>query len=152
MLQKKDWIGSKERPASVPVWYGVSKNNELQVDALTGATPAGSSYEIKWQIPREMLNRKLTVFIEANVSFDYNDHYQKDASKDSPGFSDVNGQPSLIWKGYIWAGSKNSSVKPEIHGHGHVLGKDHKIYKDMSGITTAKNLFHYIKIIYDNGE
>ena len=149
---KKEWIGSKDRPSSVPVWYGISKNKEQKIDALTGATPAGSSYEIKWQVPGEMLNKKLTVYIEANVSFDYNGYYQKEASTDSPGFSDVNGQPSLVWKSDLKAGSKDITVKPELYGHGQVLGKDHQIYKDMSRITTAKKLFHYIKIIYTNGK
>jgi hypothetical protein len=39
-------------------------------------------------------------------------------------------------------------LAPEIIGHGHVLGKDHRINPDVSTLITAKETFQYIGISY----
>ena len=63
---------------------------------MTGATPGGDVHSIRWEIPKKYNGKPLSVFIEANVSFDYNEFYVKD--EDSPGYSDFNGQPSMVWR------------------------------------------------------
>jgi len=148
---EKKWFGSKERPSSIPVWYGINNKNKIKVDAISGATPSGSSYEIKWQIPKKLIGKTIDIYIEANVSFDYNSFYKKKAKKGTASYSGVNGQPSLIWMTSLNMEKTSVSAKPEIIGHGHIMGKSHKIQKDLSQITTAKNLFNYIKIIYSKG-
>jgi hypothetical protein len=149
---KEKWFGSKKRPSSVPVWYGIKKTEQkLKVDSISSATPSGNSYSILWQVPESLKGKKLNIYFEANVSFDYNKYYPKNAAKQAKNFTDVNGQPSLIWMTSIKTGQENITKKPVIIGHGHTLGRSHEIDRNLSKITTAKNLFHYIKVIYNRG-
>lgn len=149
---KNKWFGAEVRPSSLPVWYGFNKNLKKFLDATTGATPSGKVFTIKWQIPKNLESKKVTIYMEANVSFDYNEYYKKGLKADNPAFSDVNGQPSIIWKADLTFNNQKQSVHPEIAGHGHVLGKDHSIKKDLSKITTAKNLFNYVNCKYSPGK
>jgi len=116
---------------------------------VTGATPGGDMHTIRWAIPEKYAGKNVMVFIEANVSLDYNEFYSKD--EDSPGFSDVNGQPSVVWRTAFPVDDTPRQLTPDIIGHGHVLGKDSAIDPDMSGITTAAGLFNYIEISYQPG-
>ena len=106
---------------------------------------------IYWQIPDKLKNKNINLFFEANIAFDYNYYYKKGTKKGSPGYNDVNGQPSLVWNSSFNLSNKFVSKVPKIIGHGHVLGKDHEIDKDISKITTAKNLFGQINFIYSPG-
>ena len=145
------WMFADRRPGALPVWSGIRPEKEdPEIDAVTGATPGGNSHTIRWKIPNTYNGKILSVFIEANVSFDYNDFYTKD--KTSPGFSDVNGQPSVVWQAEFAADNIPRQLPPEIAGHGHVLGKDSAIDPDMTHITTAAALFDYIGISYQPGE
>ncbi len=148
---KDKWLFADERPGALPVWSGIRPERVgPEIDAVTGATPGGDVHTIRWAVPEACAGKNLSVFIEANVSFDYNDFYSKDET--SPGFSDVNGQPSVVWRAEFAAGTTPRQVSPEIIGHGHVLGKNSEIDPDMSGITTAAGLFDYIGISYQPGE
>ena len=147
---KNDWYFADERPGSLPVWFGVkSKEEKLNLDAVSGATPGGDSHVIYWPVPESYHNKNVTVFLEANVSFDYNEFYTKE--KDKPGFSDVNGQPSILWQVSFKIDGAPKGVTPEVIGHGHVLGENSNIDPDMSKITTALELFNYIHITYYPG-
>lgn len=148
---KDKWLFADERPGALPVWAAIRPQKQgLEIDAVTGATPGGDTHTIRWAIPKTYTDKNLTVFIEANVSFDYNDFYSKD--EDSPGFSDVNGQPSVVWRAAFPVDDTPRQLNPDIIGHGHVLGKDRAIDPDISRITTAAGLFDYIKISYQAEE
>ena len=150
---KGKWIMADERPSSVPVWYGAAKGEKkgpsAEIDGITSATPSGKMVTHLWQVPDAMAGKALTVYIEGNVSFDYNEFYRKDAPAGDPGYSDVNGQPSLVWRARIDTSKGQGSVTPVLAGHGEVLGRDHRINEDLAGITTARGLFHYIKVVYE---
>ena len=148
---KNEWTMADSRPESIPVWYGLTTREEaggpLTVDAVSGATQEGEAAEILWQVPNDLVKKKIDLYIEANSSFDYNEYYNK--SEDGPGYSGTNGQPSLIWHAELDLSENISDpVTPEIIGHGHVLGADHRIYADVSNITTARETFEYIGITY----
>jgi len=146
---KNTWILAESRPESVPVWYGVKQESksDLNLDAVSGATPAGEAAVILWQVPQNLINKNVDVYIEANNSYDYNDYYTKE--KGTPGYSAANGQPSLIWKARLDLSEKMSeAISPEIIGHGHVQGLNHQIDPDVSKITTANETFQYIGIRY----
>jgi len=147
---KNSWMFADERPSAAPVWSGTG-GRAADVDSVTSATPSGETFTHEWQVPEALRGKKLEIFIEANIAFDYNEHFPKDAPKDSPAFSDVNGQPSLVWRARIEDASKDAAVTPALIGHGHVLGKDHEIDADLSRITTAKNIFGYVKLAYSAG-
>ncbi|MFZ2631709.1 MAG: hypothetical protein WA081_08790 [Desulfosalsimonadaceae bacterium] len=147
---KDNWMFADERPSALPVWAGVRPQKQSpEIDAVSGATPSGEVHTILWDIPKKYEGKDLTVFIEANVSFDYNAYYSKDET--SPGFSDVNGQPSVVWRSLLYIDDGPVQMTPEIVGHGHVLGKNSAIDPDMSKITTAAELFNYINISYHSG-
>ncbi len=148
------WILAENRPESVPVWYGVrqkeQKESGLQIDAMTGATPSGETAVIQWQVPEHLLAKQVSLFIEANSSYDYNDYYTD--QKGAAGYSGANGQPSLIWKAELDFSTSNAEeIHPEIIGHGNLWGKDHKIYTDLSRVTTARDTFLYVGIRYVKG-
>lgn len=149
------WILAENRPESVPVWYGVRQKEQnesgLQIDAMTGATPSGETAVILWQVPGHLLDNQVNLFIEANSSYDYN-HYYTD-QKGAAGYSGANGQPSLIWKAELdFSNSGDVDINPDIIGHGHLLGEDHKIYTDLSHVTTARDTFLYISIRFFDGK
>ena len=144
---KNKWMFADERPGALPVWLGVRQEKQgPDIDAVSGATPSGEDHAITWQIPEKYNGKDLTVFIEANVSFDYNDFYTREES--DPGFSGVNGQPSVVWQVLFTIDDSQKQLTPGIVGHGHVLGKNNAVDSDMSGITTAAELFNYINITY----
>ena len=145
------WILADSRPESLPVWYGIQKkehaDNSLNIDAVSGATQSGETAVIYWPVPPAILNKQVHIYIEANNSFDYNDYYSK--NKKAAGYSGTNGQPSLIWKASFLLSDENiEGIEPEIIGHGHILGKDHQVYPDVSHITSARKTFQYIGISY----
>ena len=150
---KDSYWGADTRPYALPVWYGI-RNIEprMTVDAVTGATPSGESFSIRWNVPPELQGKTVDVHIEANIAFDHNGAFPKSAKAGETNFSEVNGQPSLVWTARLTLAKTGQEVSPSISGHGQVLGKDHAIYSDISKVTTAKGLFHYIKLIYAPGK
>lgn len=148
---KNEWTLADSRPESIPVWYGLAAQAEaegpLTVDAVSGATQEGEAAEILWQVPDDLVGKKIDLYIEANSSFDYNAYYTKNEGE--PGYSGTNGQPSLIWHAELdLSESISDPVTPGVVGHGHVLGTDHQIDPDVSKITTARETFEYIGITY----
>lgn len=145
-----NWTFADARPSATPVWNGV-KNRErrLDIDGISGATPSGEIHTVIWQIPRKLLHKKIDIYIEANVSFDYNEYFTDDEKQE--GYSGVNGQPSLIWKTEVECNDNDWEHTPMLMGHGHVNGADTQIHDDLEKITTAKQLFEYIKIQYISG-
>ena len=148
---KNNWHFADSRPEAIPVWYGIQKleieNHKFDVDAVSGATPKGEAAVIYWSIPKALRGKTVDLYIEANNSFDFNDHYHK--KKGEPGYSKANGQPSVIWKASIdFSNQSLEGISPEIIGHGNLLGKDHRVTPDISKITTAAKTFQAIRISY----
>ncbi|MCU0849331.1 MAG: hypothetical protein MUD12_15725 [Spirochaetes bacterium] len=150
------WFGASTRPDAMPVWYAAARDEkkavmESGIDAVTGATPSGETCEILWQAPEGFRGKAVELYIEANISFDYNDFYKKGLPENDPAFNGVNGQPSVVWLSRITLGGGEKEYTPKIAGHGHPMGKDGKVYADMSKITTARTLFSYISVKYFPG-
>jgi len=148
---KNAWNFASSRPEAIPVWSGVNKIEKRQrvfdADAVSGATPKDETARIYWQIPDSLKDRTVDIYIEANNSFDFNKHYTK--KKGKPGYSGANGQPSLVWKTSIDFSHKALlNISPEIIGHGHLFGENHRLFEDTSKITTAAKTFQEIRISY----
>lgn len=148
---KNDWNFASSRPEAIPVWYGVNKIEKRQrrfdIDSVSGATPKNGKARICWQVPERLRDKKAYLYIEANNSFDFNNHYTK--KKGSPGYSGANGQPSLVWKASIdFSRTTPQDILPEIIGHGDLFGENHRLFDDVSTITTAANTFREIRISY----
>ena len=148
---KNTWTFADSRPEAIPVWYGVNKIEKRQhafdIDAVSGATPKEEAARIYWQIPDSLQDKTVDIYIEANNSFDFNRYYNN--KKGKPEYSGANGQPSIVWKASIDFSQKAPrTVSPEIIGHGHLFGENHRLYEDISKITTAADTFREIRIGY----
>jgi len=148
---KNDWSFAKRRPEAIPVWYGVNKIEKRQrtfdIDAVSGATPTDEMVQIYWQIPDYFKGKAVDLYIEANNSFDFNDHYTR--KKGTPGYSGANGQPSLIWKAsLVFKDNSLRDISPQLIGHGDLFGENHRLFEDISSITTAAQTFQDIRISY----
>jgi hypothetical protein len=145
--------GKSIRPAALPIW--LHKRQQLEgvalmptpeapvADAYTGATPAGN-LKIN-ATSKASLPQRFRVVAEVNQPWDWNNAWNNDKY---PGNSDykTSAQPSLLYMVEI----DLNNLMPEYHlnviGHGHYAGADGKLYTDISGITSAKEIFSQIKL------
>ena len=143
----------KRRPEALPYWSHkrgikapdglyVPLNNATDLDAVSGATPTGN-FIIKSKSDLNSL-KHYNVMLEVNQSYDWNSYYTKDKFPDDDIYSGSGqvGQPSLIYTTAV----SSQDIKDNIYkimqliGHGHHSGKNGKLYKDLSHISTAKQI------------
>ncbi|WP_272150193.1 hypothetical protein [Tenacibaculum aiptasiae] len=141
------------RPEALPYWShkrGIQEadglyillENSADLDAVSGATPT-SNFIINSKANINS-NNDYRVLMEINQSYDWNDYYSKTRFPNDSIYSGSGqvGQPSLIYASIV----KNSQLSTTTHkimnliGHGHYSGKNGQLYKDLSKITTAKNI------------
>ena len=136
-----------QRPGMLPVRDGANKGASL--DAVSSATPSGSEAALELQIPESFKGKKLTFYIEANASYDFNGYYKEGLKSGDTGYSDVNGQPSVVWTATAdTAAHPSGEVEAAVAGHGDVLGASGNIDAGMANVTTAATLLSGIKITY----
>jgi hypothetical protein len=140
------------RPGALPVW-SAAKSHETgdAADTVSTATPTGSA-ELTVQLPGRYKGKKITLYIEANASYDYNTYYAEGLKSGDAGYNDVNGQPSVVWAATIdTAANPSGTVTPAVAGHGDVLGSTGTVDGDMANITTAASILQNITISYSMG-
>ena len=108
--------------------------NKPYPDAVTGATPK-ASFTLQSKFAKS--NEPVVICLELNSAFDTNEAYKAQKQFDA---IDINGQPSLVYKATLTPDSKGKEVKLELAGHGGNTADDGKLYTDLSGITTAKDM------------
>jgi hypothetical protein len=121
--------GLKNRPGALPVWSGVR-----DADVTSGATTQKKA-ALTLNIPDAFAGQKLTLFIEANASYDYNNYYAEGLKEGEEGYNDVNGQPSAVYSAAIDMTAASGSASPTLAGAGDVLGADHSLH-DADHLTT----------------
>lgn len=142
----KSWIMSPKegRPESLPVWYHASQFDpskkaapDLELDAVTGATPKGGVV-----FDATLDDRAYVIRAEFNTSFDYNAFYTKKNSG-------VNGQPSVIYEAVIPAGFNKSSdeIRLAFSGTGSPDGSDGLLHKDTAGLTSALTIVQLVAVV-----
>lgn len=137
------------RPEALPHWSyarGIKSDDGLMMptsanpiaDAITGATPI-SSFELR---TNTQADEDIVVKFEINRSFDFNEIYHRDAFPDDPIYSGTgsSAQPSLIYAAMVNLKDDQPYYFMRLIGRGHHSGKNGEIYKDLSGITTAKEM------------
>jgi hypothetical protein len=153
--KKKDgkWESATvRRPEALPYWShkrGIKAadglymplGNSNDIDAVSGATPTGNFIiNSSINIPKE----KYKILVELNQSYDWNEYYTKDKFPQDKIYSGSGqvGQPSLIYSTEI--SPKDFDVNTyklmQLIGHGHYSGKDGELYKDLSQVTSAKQI------------
>lgn len=144
--------GVVRRPEALPYWshsrgiqeadgYYVPLQNTSDLDGVSGATPK-SDYQIALSAPRMGQYRLL---LEVNRSYHFNDYYSPDRFPDDPIYSGdgSSGQPSLIYEAVIDSAAPGQYLLSLI-GRGHHSGADGELYRDLEGISTARDILSFI--------
>lgn len=150
------WMSaSLRRPEALPYWSHkrnilasdgmyVPLENSPDLDAISGATPTNSF------IIKSKINSNCKILLEVNQSFDWNNYYKPGSHPEDKIYSGSGnvGQPALVYRIYL----DNDMLKAKNHffmdliGHSHYSGADGKLYTDLSGITTAKEIIERIVV------
>ncbi len=142
---KQEWGGAfyyknkTFREYTFPLWCKrfknelPTKNNPLN-DTITKATPK-NSFKTEILLPKEIEKKRCILYFEVNNSFDENKFY--------PMNNLYNGQPSLVYVGTLEPAFKGNlelklTYKTTLAGD---------IIKDLSDITTAKEIISKVEII-----
>ena len=115
---------------------------------MSGATPGGRAL-LQCNIPGRLTGEKLKLYIEANASFDFNDYYRQDIKAGEEGYSDVNGQPSMLWMAELDPSQVIGETAFHLVGAGEVMGDDHAVHDDLGHVSTGKELLWDIIVKYD---
>ncbi|MBC2582671.1 DUF2271 domain-containing protein [Clostridium sp. DJ247] len=138
--------GQIQRKEALPYWDNKRSKNSSNIDAVSSATPKGSSV-IKTETSKE--RGKYVICAEFNNSTDFNQYYTKDALPEQDNYSGGawgSGQPSIIYKANIDLDSIDKVYQLKAVGHGSPSGKDGNLYEDMSKLTTAKHIVKSIDV------
>ena len=149
------WMpGEIPRPASLPYWvFQRNVTNEKGgllptptrpvVDAYTGATPKNSFIlEVKTETP---LNGKYKVMFELNQSWDWNEFWFNAKYPNDKEYK-TSSQPALVYSADIDSKNTNTDIVMQAIGHSHYSGADGSLNKDISTISTAKQISKKISI------
>jgi hypothetical protein len=134
---RKNWAAAPKegRPEALPVWNHKLPNtvNDDVIDALSSATKNAS---LSSNVDESSLAEGKTykVFLEINLSFDYNDYYTEDNSG-------VNGQPSLVYQASFVAGD-TGRVNLVLMGHGSLDGSNGTIDTNMNQLSSALSIIN----------
>lgn len=138
------WDNGTEREG-LPVWNSLRQSEGLpdngpQVDAITSATPTRAFFTLQFEVSEAYYADTLAINLEFNLPGDFNTFYTPNQGS--------NGQPSLIWRvDFSFDGTQLTEVRASrVIGRSNPAGNDSKIYSDVIGITTAKDLILGMKI------
>lgn len=142
---KGKWGGTITRPVSLPRWVSRWNKETQSTGDPTAETPAAEAVtratpDADFSVSTEVLSGQTwDYYVEVNVSGDHNEHFppvspagKKDAHS--------NGQPSIVYKGTIEITPDNKST-PQLIGRTDQFQPTASLIEDLTGITTAKQLF-----------
>lgn len=124
------WVPSREMPLA---------------DAITGET---ISHDFLLKTSTQLKNN-FHIFMEINVAFDDNEYYSAFDFPEDDVFHNGTGQlgqPSVIYTTRINENDLSNYYLLKLVGHGHHSAQNGTIYKDLSTLSTAKNLIERILV------
>jgi hypothetical protein len=149
---RRIWKGKFECPTALPLWDSLHRSErsgykergvfKRLIDAFSGATPRAGVFKVRVTVPRGM---RIECFVEVNLSGDFN---QRFPYRDKNGMPDpeVNGQPSLIYRGSMIA-EPGREVLLKLIGRTAQWTAVDFIIKDLSGITSAAGAVTGLKAV-----
>jgi hypothetical protein len=154
------WSAAKgaRRPEALPVWshargvaaadgiYMPDKSGGLP-DAVSGAT-AASAFTRAWPLPAGLAPGSYRIRVELNSSYDWNEAYPDKLTKNDARYSEVNGQPSIVWEAALELGGAASRVELRPIGRGATRGEDGALRPGLDGLTSARDLAASIEAEY----
>ncbi|MBD3307832.1 DUF2271 domain-containing protein [candidate division KSB3 bacterium] len=132
------------RPEALPYWMhkraarGLpfpTKNDPLP-DTVTAASPE-EDFAIQTKIQLDLT--EIAVLLEANLSFDMNETYYTNAPQGTAVYNRNSGQPALVYRAEVDL-SQPGTYEMELIGHSSPSGEDGKLYKDLSGLSSALHM------------
>jgi hypothetical protein len=127
------------RPEALPVWYHRQQAAGGTTDAVSAATPSGSSTR-DWSAAR-LQPGKYVAMLEINRSYDYNATYTR-------ANAGVNGQPSLVYRADLVVGKESFVAQFVPFGTGSLDGSNGNITPGVEGLTTALTLLSKAQVTY----
>lgn len=128
-----------KREEALPYWSHIKAGGQNVLDAVASATPRGNSViNTELAIPED----KFVVKAEINVSTDFNRLYPKDAKPGDAGYSggeSGSGQPAIVYSSIVDTAAGNTFDLEPV-GHSSPDGSDGKLYEDLSGLDTARDI------------
>jgi len=142
---KNKWAGKIHCPVALPYWNSrrkqTAKNIRETIDVVTSATPKAGPFKVTTTVPE---NSRWFYYIEVNASGDFNEYFRS-WTKDGIPDSEVNGQPSLVYRGEITADGKSRS-RPVLIGRTDQISPTDRLFTDLDKITGAKELLLNISV------
>lgn len=145
-----DKPGKSYQPSALPYWTNkkgliggvtyVPTPEHPFTDAITGATPKAGFY-LSTNLDKVWGTR---ILLEVNQAWDWNDYWTNDKIPNNESYKH-SAQPSLVYAVRISENDSTFYLNPI--GHGDPVGKSGKLFTDLSGFTTAKEIFPEIKLL-----
>jgi hypothetical protein len=150
--------GNIRRKAALPYWahsrgiqyddglYLPTKKNPLP-DTVTSASPK-SSFQLSSSVSEDL--DSFVLLVELNNSTDFNDFYTREAVPGNPYFSGGSfgsGQPALVYQTVVHTYEGSNSYELKLAGHSSPYGEDGQLYRDVSKISTAKQIAERIIVM-----
>jgi hypothetical protein len=137
------WRGKVSCPVALPVWENQHRlETKSRTDVISGATPASGLFTVATRVS---VGSRWNYFIEVNAAGDYNKSFPYWSVSGSPD-TEGNGQPSIIYKGFIAADGKDQD-EPDLFGRSDQRRKQVIPKTDLAGIDTARDLLQNIQVI-----
>ncbi|MFW6019334.1 MAG: hypothetical protein ACOCPM_02035 [Bacteroidales bacterium] len=147
--------GEIQRPSALPVWshkqqekknkygnYLPTPDNPVP-DTYTGATPK-HSFKLKVR-SNEPIEKPVKIMMEINQAFDWNEYWTNGKYPEEEEYKN-SAQPAVVYQSTLNPEYTDSTYTLEPVGHAHYAGKNGKIYKDLSTITTAQKIVRKVTV------
>lgn len=131
--------GQIKRDEALPYWTHKKGSAQIVPDTVTSATSLGSS-TVNTKL--NTTNDTYIILAEINQSTDFNEYYPKEAKLGDDNYSGGeygSGQPAIIYAATINA-ADNKTYELVPIGHSSPDGSDGNLYKDLSKLTTSKDI------------
>lgn len=112
-------------------------------DAYTGATPK-ENFDL-FTKTNSTKPKKFVILFEVNQTWDFNNYWHNAKFPDNKDYRS-SAQPSIIYAVTVDMDNLMSEYHMNPIGHGHYAGEDGNLYTDLSGLTTALEIFERIII------
>lgn len=135
--------GQIKRDEALPYWTHKKGSAQIVPDTVTSATSKGNS-TINTKL--NTTNDTYLIIAEINQSTDFNDYYPKEAKQGDDNYSggiNGSGQPAIVYAATINA-ADNKTFELLPIGQSSPDGSNGNLYKDLSKLTTAKDIISKI--------
>ena len=112
-------------------------------DAVTGATQK-ESFILHTKAETDL--QHVYVLLEANVPFDFNETYAKQAKRSSARYNKRSGQPAIVYRTKIDLRKPGTYTMKPV-GHSSPSGEGGQLYEDLNGLTTALEMIEKALVI-----